>query len=46
MRAKVDKDDTQSLVALENLYKIIEQYKPEFFYNINKTRLFLIATNI
>ena len=37
---EVEKDDPQLLAALEDLYKIIEQYEPEFVYNIDETGLF------
>ena len=40
--AEVEKDDPQLLADLEDLYKIIEQYEPEFVYNMDETGLFLL----
>jgi hypothetical protein len=38
--AKVNKNDLELLVALEELYKIIAQYDPKNIYNIDETDLF------
>jgi hypothetical protein len=38
--AKVNKNDLELLVALEELYEIIAQYDPENIYNIDETGLF------
>jgi hypothetical protein len=38
--AKVNKNDLELLVALEELYEIIVQYDPKNIYNIDETDLF------
>jgi len=38
--AEVDKNDSELLSALEELYSIIVQYDPKNIYNMDKTRLF------
>jgi hypothetical protein len=37
---KVNKNNSELLVALEELYRIIAQYDPENVYNMNETGLF------